>query len=191
MLWSNQATGLHVMDLPAFYRDYIVENAPSSPRILRPRKKDEDDASAKFWKDIREALEQDPDSTVATIPTTLWPHQERFRQQNVRNEPVKRLIADEVGLGKTLQAGVILKTRLNQGSAKKALIIAPKAATRQWQDELIHEVRHRRSHHRHPHPNSPRRNHKAVPQPAVGRSTGNCRTSMAGPKCPAIPDHLR
>ena len=137
MLWSNQATGLHVMDLPAFYRDYIVENAPSSPRILRPRRNDEDDASAKFWEHIREALVQDPDSTVATIPTTLWPHQERFRQQNVQNEPVKRLIADEVGLGKTLQAGVILKTRLNQGRAKKALIIAPKAATKQWQDELF------------------------------------------------------
>ena len=109
MLWSNQAAGLHVIDLPDFYRDYIVERAPATPRILRPRRKDEDDASAKFWEHIREALAQDPDSTVATIPTTLWPHQERFRQQNVRNEPVKGLIADEVGLGKTLQAGVILK----------------------------------------------------------------------------------
>ena len=41
------------------------------------------------------------------------------------------------GWGKTLQAGVILKTRLNQGVAKKVLIIAPKAATKQWQDELF------------------------------------------------------
>ena len=51
--------------------------------------------------------------------------------------PVRRLIADEVGLGKTLQAGIILKTKLNQGLAKKVLIIAPKAATKQWQDELL------------------------------------------------------
>ena len=50
---------------------------------------------------------------------------------------IRRLIADEVGLGKTLQAGIILKTRLNQGKAGRALVIAPKAATRQWQSELL------------------------------------------------------
>ena len=50
---------------------------------------------------------------------------------------IRRLIADEVGLGKTMQAGVILKTRLNQGRTRRALVIAPKAATRQWQSELL------------------------------------------------------
>ena len=82
-------------------------------------------------------MADDPDSTVATIPATLWPHQERFRQQNTGEAPVRRLIADEVGLGKTLQAGIILKTRLNQGKAARALVIAPKAATGQWQSELL------------------------------------------------------
>lgn len=42
-----------------------------------------------------------------------------------------------MGLGKTLQAGVVLKTRLNQGKAGRVLIIAPKAATKQWQSELL------------------------------------------------------
>ena len=137
LLWSNQAAGVHVMDLPAFYRDYIVERAPSTPRILRRRQRNEDDESTKYWNDIRDALTNNPDSTAATIPTTLWPHQERFRQQNVHDETARRLIADEVGLGKTLEAGVILKTRINQGKAKRALIIAPKAATKQWQSELF------------------------------------------------------
>ena len=50
---------------------------------------------------------------------------------------MRRLIADEVGLGKTLPAGIILKTRLNQGKAARALVIAPKAATGQWQSELL------------------------------------------------------
>ena len=137
LLWSNQAVGVHVMDLPDFYRDYIVDSAPSTPRILRRRQLNEDDESTKYWNDIRDALANNPDSTAATIPTTLWPHQERFRQQNVHDETVRRLIADEVGLGKTLEAGVILKTRINQGKAKRALIIAPKAATKQWQSELF------------------------------------------------------
>ena len=142
-LWTNKATGLDIIPLPKLYRDYIIERAPAAtPKLLRLRPrlrvKNEPDASSDYWKNIRKALKEDPDSTAATIPAILWPHQERFRQQHADSAtPVRRLIADEVGLGKTLEAGVILKTRLNQGLAKKALIIAPKAATKQWQGELF------------------------------------------------------
>ena len=142
-LWGNQANGLSIISLPKLYRDYIIEKAPSStPKLLRPKRrlkpKTEPDLSSDYWAHIRKALRDDPDSTAATIPATLWPHQERFRQQHVdASTPTRRLIADEVGLGKTLQAGVVLKTRLNQGVAKRVLIIAPKAATKQWQSELF------------------------------------------------------
>lgn len=137
-LWTNHATGLTVIDLPAYYRKYIVDRAPASPPQIRSiRERRQAYTVNDYWQDIYETLANDPDSTVATIPTTLWPHQERFRQQNVGGDAVRRLIADEVGLGKTLQAGVILKTRFNQGKARRALIIAPKAATKQWQSELL------------------------------------------------------
>ncbi len=142
-LWSNRAAGLKVIDLPAYYRDYIVERAPTSPpeiKSIRERRSGytvRDQAVNDYWQGIYNALANDSDSTVATIPATLWPHQERFRQQNVGSDAIRRLIADEVGLGKTLQAGIILKTRLNQGKARRALIISPKAATKQWQSELL------------------------------------------------------
>ena len=142
-LWTNRAAGLKVIDLPTYYRDYIVERAPTSPpeiKSIRERRNSytvRDQAVNDYWQRIYNALANDPDSTVATIPATLWPHQERFRQQNVGSDAVRRLIADEVGLGKTLQAGIILKTRLNQGKARRALIISPKAATKQWQSELL------------------------------------------------------
>ena len=141
-LWNNQATGVRVISLPKLYRDYIIEKAPpGTPILLRPKPRlkpvADPDLSSDYWTNIRKALREDPDSTAATIPASLWPHQERFRQQHIDPAtPVRRLIADEVGLGKTLQAGVILKTRLNQGLAKRVLIIAPKAATKQWQGEL-------------------------------------------------------
>ena len=142
-LWSNKSQGLIVIPLPQFYRNYIIENAPTStPKMLRPkarlRPRTEHDRSSAYWRNIRRTLREDPDSTAATIPAELWPHQERFRQQHADpGTPVRKLVADEVGLGKTLQAGVILKTRVNQGLARKALIIAPKAATKQWQSELF------------------------------------------------------
>ena len=136
-LWTNRATGLTVIDLPAYFRDYIVERAPATPPEIKSiRERPSGYVGNDYWQSIYDALANDPDSTVATIPTTLWPHQERFRQQNVNSDTVRCLIADEVGLGKTLQAGVILKTRLNQGKAKRALIVAPKAAVKQWQSEL-------------------------------------------------------
>ena len=139
MLWNNQADGLHVISLPDYYRDYIIEQAPSSmPKLLRPIRMRRPQPETDYWTEIRKTLAEDPDSTAATIPATLWPHQERFRQQHAaRDRPARRLIADEVGLGKTLQAGIILKTRLNQGLAGRALIIAPKAAAKQWQSELL------------------------------------------------------
>ena len=137
-LWTNQATGLKVIDLPTYYRDYIVERAPPSPpEISSVRERRQAYTVNDYWQGIYDALASNLDSTVATIPITLWPHQERFRQQNVGSDAIRRLIADEVGLGKTLQAGVILKTRINQGKAGKVLIIAPKAATKQWQSELL------------------------------------------------------
>ena len=126
-LWTNQAAGLKVIDLPTYYRDYIVERAPPSrPKIRSVRERRQAYTVNDYWQGIYDALASDPDSTVATIPTTLWPHQERFRQQNVGSDAIRCLIADEVGLGKTLQAGVILKTRLNQRRAGKVLVIAPK-----------------------------------------------------------------
>ena len=140
-LWANQAAGLQVIPLPAYYRDYLTERAPAQPpppgRFYESKPAYHSDPGQDYWQKIYAALRQDPDSTAATIPAELWPHQERFRQQNSDRAAVRCLIADEVGLGKTLQAGIILKTRLNQRRAGRALIIAPKAAARQWQSELL------------------------------------------------------
>jgi hypothetical protein len=191
-LWTSQAAGLKVIDLPAYYRDYIVERAPLSPPEIRSvRERRQAYTVNDYWQGIYDALASDPDSTVATIPTTLWPHQERFRQQNVGSDAIRRLIADEVGLGKTLQAGIILKTRLNQGKANKVLVIAPKAATKQWQSELLmkfaihapiidtHGCYYRDGPHR------------AGCHSALGRVAGHCRTPVAGAQCRAVPGHLR
>ena len=46
------------------------------------------------------------------------------------------LLADEVGLGKTVEAGMILKEYLLRGMVKKALILTPPSLTSQWIEEL-------------------------------------------------------
>ena len=73
------------------------------------------------------------ETTAAIEP---WPHQVRAFERLYAHWPPKLLIADEVGLGKTIQAGLLLRQAWLAGRAKRILILAPKALLRQWQIEL-------------------------------------------------------
>ena len=72
----------------------------------------------------------------ATAAVTPWPHQVRAFERLYGHWPPRLLIADEVGLGKTIQAGLLLRQARLAGRAKRILILAPKAVLRQWQIEL-------------------------------------------------------
>jgi ATP-dependent helicase HepA len=66
----------------------------------------------------------------------LYPHQVEVVRR-VLEDPIQRyLLADEVGLGKTIEAGVILRQFLLDQSTAKALIIVPNYLVTQWQNEL-------------------------------------------------------
>lgn len=73
------------------------------------------------------------ETTSAIIP---WPHQRRAFHRLYDHWPPKLLIADEVGLGKTIQAGLLLRQAWLAHRARRILILAPKAVCRQWQIEL-------------------------------------------------------
>ena len=66
----------------------------------------------------------------------LYDHQ-IFAAMRVKNEfGGSAILADEVGLGKTIEAGIILKEFLISGLAKNVLILVPPSLVYQWQDEL-------------------------------------------------------
>jgi ATP-dependent helicase HepA len=66
----------------------------------------------------------------------LFPHQLYTALQAVERDPVRWLLADEVGLGKTIEACLILSALLRTGRASRALIVAPDTLTVQWLGEL-------------------------------------------------------
>lgn len=72
----------------------------------------------------------------ATANVTPWPHQIRAFNRLYQNWPPRLLIADEVGLGKTIQAGLILRQAWLAERVKRVLILAPANVCRQWQVEL-------------------------------------------------------
>ena len=149
-LWNNQSTAVHVIPVPEDYSEHLKSAAPKeNPAYVRslPAPISVKEATATYatereayWQRIRDAIRNDPATTVTTTPTSLWPHQAAFFNRHATGSgPDRLLIADEVGLGKTIQAGILLKARINQGQVKRLLILAPKPACRQWQDELHHK----------------------------------------------------
>jgi SNF2 family DNA or RNA helicase len=63
-------------------------------------------------------------------------HQIRACLRVLREMKGRALLADEVGLGKTIEAGLILKEYLLRGLVKRALILVPASLLTQWREEL-------------------------------------------------------
>ncbi len=66
----------------------------------------------------------------------LFPHQLYVAERATAAEPVRWLLADEVGLGKTIEASLILNRLVHAGKIERCLIVAPDALTVQWLGEL-------------------------------------------------------
>jgi superfamily II DNA or RNA helicase len=73
---------------------------------------------------------------AATSTVKPWPHQERVVKAVVERFPQPAMLCDEVGLGKTIEAGLVLRELLLAGRVKRALLLVPKSVLKQWQEEL-------------------------------------------------------
>ena len=164
-IWGNKANRVIVLDTPEAVRRDLMRFMPESDQPARLRESGKEpppatpvdpppepdgtpvddrterivDLRSRVWAfiDWAPAL---PDggarvgeATGAVIP---WPHQVRAFERLYSHWPPRLLIADEVGLGKTIQAGLLLRQAWLAGRARRILILAPKAVLRQWQIEL-------------------------------------------------------
>jgi len=66
----------------------------------------------------------------------LFPHQREVLRRAVWEMGGRALLADEVGLGKTIEAGLILVEYMSRGLAEQILILVPASLALQWQREL-------------------------------------------------------
>ena len=74
---------------------------------------------------------------LATAPVVPWPHQRRVVERLVEHFPERFLLADEVGLGKTIEAALALRELLLSGRVQRVLLLVPGGLVRQWQEELL------------------------------------------------------
>ncbi|WP_181110628.1 DEAD/DEAH box helicase [Rathayibacter sp. AY1B8] len=150
--WSNNAdAGWAVIDLPSAVRKHLIEHAPETPPLppgtaLPPSETpgstgsdgNEFDVEA-AWEELV-ALRDAPTESAWTGVGSAWaqplPHQAELINRVVSTYPRGYLFADEVGLGKTVEAGMILRELFTSGRAKKALLLVPASVMKQWQEEL-------------------------------------------------------
>src|SRR5437016_3422781 len=64
------------------------------------------------------------------------PHQIETARKVLRHFRGRVLLADEVGLGKTIEAGLLLREYLLRGMARRVLILVPAPLVSQWHEEL-------------------------------------------------------
>ena len=164
-LWADKAKRVITLDVPTALKEQLLKFLPH-PETLPTRLVKHQDESAvprgaeagtepttlapapgssineerqELWEKIANAPRRPiggdrvGEATSAVVP---WPHQIRAYQRLYDNWPPKLLIADEVGLGKTVQAGLLLRQAWLSGRIKRTLILAPKNVCRQWQIEL-------------------------------------------------------
>ncbi|MGB6068116.1 MAG: SNF2-related protein [Desulfomonilaceae bacterium] len=65
----------------------------------------------------------------------LW-HQQETARKVLKTFRGRAILADEVGLGKTIEAGMILKEYLLRGLARTVLVLTPSSLVSQWKEEL-------------------------------------------------------
>jgi hypothetical protein len=68
--------------------------------------------------------------------TQLLPHQILLTHDVIKMPRRRLLIADEVGLGKTVETGMIIRELIARGEAHRVLILCPAGLVKNWQNEL-------------------------------------------------------
>lgn len=76
-------------------------------------------------------------SGLRGMRTSLIPHQLHIAHDVGRRHAPRVLLADEVGLGKTIEAGMIIHQQLLAGRAERVLIVVPETLQHQWLVEML------------------------------------------------------
>lgn len=161
--WSGHASSVKVFDFPEAVKQKLLEFLPADDRFISPSKKikpeeTQDDSDEKVptelvnhkpslmpdelrrlvWTYLRYAAQMENGVRVGEVTSAIkpWPHQIRAFKRLIDSWPCQMLIADEVGLGKTITAGMLIRQVWISERAKRILLLVPKAVMRQWQDEL-------------------------------------------------------
>ena len=88
------------------------------------------------WRRLQQH-QQSPVKGLLGGRASLIPHQLFIAHESANRSAPRIMLADEVGLGKTIEAGLILHHRLINGLSNRVLIIVPETLLHQWLVEML------------------------------------------------------
>ena len=83
-----------------------------------------------------------PFRSVAKIAVEPRPYQLVPLLMALKLDPVRLLIADDVGIGKTIESALVAKELIEQGDARRLCVLCPPHLTEQWQKRACREIPH-------------------------------------------------
>lgn len=143
--WHDQPDkGWVVVPLPEAVQEHLiarVKDKAKPPRAIdpeeeRPAHAAASDAQRLAFVAAAPTLDGGTGVGFATAGVEPWPHQLTIAQRAVATYPRSYLLADEVGLGKTIEFGLILRELLISKRIASALLLVPASVMVQWQEEL-------------------------------------------------------
>jgi superfamily II DNA or RNA helicase len=154
-LWNDQEPYWIALEVPEAARQQLLKYRPATTPTRDPLEReaeekaiaeakeglvttDEEQRERMLFQFLRDApfLLNAQNLGAATAALTPWPHQARVARAIIERFPERFLLCDEVGLGKTIEAGLVLRQLVLSGRVRRCLILAPKSVCRQWQEEL-------------------------------------------------------
>jgi len=137
-LWTDRHAAVHTVPLPEAVRLKLIKFAPLEAPVAEPTQAQARQKAAMVWRFLLEApyFPEGGPHCDGTAPVELWPHQRRVVDEAARAWPEGRLLCDEVGLGKTIEAILILRRLLAGRGVRRALLLTPAGLLKQWQGEL-------------------------------------------------------
>jgi len=143
---------LRVAETAGFYQADVVFDTPNGRRLetfpvellektgdlwQRLIQKSFDDATAYRVKQIAiDLAHSNSGGELSASRVNLLPHQILLVHDLVEMPERRMLIADEVGLGKTIETGMLLRELNARGEADRVLIVTPAGLVKNWQNEL-------------------------------------------------------
>jgi SNF2 family DNA or RNA helicase len=152
-LWRGEEPDWIALDIPQAVREQLLKYRPAQapvrdPLEPQPEKKVIEATEALAFEPtqrerilfqfVRDAPYLPNASAIAAATSAIspWPHQTRVADAVMERYPDRAMLADEVGLGKTIEAGLVIRQLILSGRVKRCLILAPKSVLKQWQEEL-------------------------------------------------------
>ncbi len=138
VLWADHDPDVHTVSLPEAIKKHLIQFAPKEAPIIEPGEATERQKTAMRWRFLSEApyLRGGESACDATAPVDLWPHQRRVVDEASSAWPEGRLLCDVVGMGKTIEAILLLRRLLAGRGVRRVLVLLPAGLLEQWQSEL-------------------------------------------------------